>query len=112
MKPDEPAEDVFIADGRPPILQIRISEGFGFGAFEAKSFGADGKITGLAAWMVKCGVDVHGTGPGNAGEIRPYPGFDAQCHPSSADALRAAAAVSRPPAGEEDRWTWVRAEAK
>jgi len=113
-KPDEQPQDLFIVDGKPPLIQAKVEangskQAYGFLALEAKSFSPSGRITGAKVWMVPCGIDEapEGANP----KIKPYPGFSEDCQPSSTEALRAAA--SKGPAKTTDvvEWRWVRAEA-
>jgi hypothetical protein len=114
MKPDEGAQDVFVVDGKPPLVQAvikmsgpeRSESYYGYFILEPKDRSSDGRITAVELRPVPCGVEK------TNGNIAPYPGFDKDCKTTSVPALRAAAA--RPPGAsvEPMLMKWVRAEAK
>ena len=112
-KPQEGPEDVFIADGQPPLIQARIKTNgsdvaYGFLALEPQAFSGAGKITDVKVWMVPCGID---QAPEAATpKVQPYPGFTEDCHPNSVDALRAAASKGPSKITDVVEWKWVRAE--
>jgi hypothetical protein len=112
MKADEAAQDVFIVDGKPVLVQAAIkmtgpesSENFyGYFILEPKDRSTDGRITAIDFWPVPCGTT---KGDGN---VSPYPGFDKDCRTTSVPALRAAAAKPRGADVEPMSLKWVRAE--
>jgi hypothetical protein len=113
MKPDEGAQDVFIVDGKPVLVQAVIkmsgperSESFyGYFILEPKDRSSDGRVTAIEFWPVPCGT----TKPD--GSVSPYPGFDKDCRTTSVPALRDAAARPRGAEVEPMLLKWVRAEA-
>jgi len=92
---------LLIADGKPLIAQVlsksEKSEApyYTFAAIEPKAIAPTGQIAAMDLWII--------TAVGN------YPGFDADCRPRSIQALRAAAAASRPHQDEMIVAKWVRA---
>ena len=112
---DEEPQDVFIADGMPPLIQAKIEangspSGYGFLAFEPKGHSPAGRITDLEAWPVACGAEAGEAG--TTAKITPYPGFSDECRAESVQALRSAAGKGRSPSAELAEWKWVRAEAQ
>jgi hypothetical protein len=110
-KPDEP-EDVFIVEGKPPLIQAKVKTNgsdivYAFLAFETQARSASGKITDGKVWMVPCGVDE--STEGATPKVRPYPGFTKDCMPQTVKALRAAAAKGPSKASDVAEWKWVRA---
>jgi hypothetical protein len=111
-KPDEDPEDVFIVEGKPPLIQAKVKMNgadfvYAFLALEPQASSPAGKITDGKVWIVPCGVDeaAEGANP----KVRPYPGFTEDCMPQSVDALRAAAAKGPAKASDVAEWKWVRA---
>jgi len=115
MKPDEGAQDVFVVDGKPPLIQALVkvngtdSPGsasfYGYLAIEPKGNSAAGRVTEVRVWPIACGTAKPD------GKVVPYPGFDKDCRTTSIAALRAAA--GKPPMADMPPMTfrWVRAEA-
>jgi hypothetical protein len=101
----------FMANGQPPIVQIKMVEkdkhSFLFAAIEPTTRDAAGAVTALNLWFVPCGTEKV---PGSSSQIDPYPGFDKDCRPLTASALRTAAVAGRPKA-DPGRMKWLRAEA-
>lgn len=113
-KPGEAPQDLFIVDGKPPLIQAKIDtngskEVYGFLALEARTRSPSGRITSADVWMVPCGIDQSASGA--TPQIKPYPGFTQDCRPTSVDALRAAAAKGPAQGSDVVQWKWVRAEA-
>jgi len=112
-KPGDEPEDVFIVDGKPPLIQARIKTNgkdvaYGFLALKAQAYSAKGTVTDGKAWPVPCGIDE--ATEGAAPKVTPYPGFNKDCMPQSVDALRAAAAKGPAKGNDVVEWKWVRAE--
>ena len=110
-KSDDGPEDVFIVDGKPPLIQAKMKMNgtdvvYGFLALDAVSFSKAGKITDGKVWMVPCGIDeaTEGATP----KVRPYPGFSEDCMPQSVAALRAAAVKGPSKPSDVAEWKWVR----
>nr|NUR38400.1 hypothetical protein [Sphingomonas sp.] len=112
MKPDEGAQDVFIVDGKPVLVQAVIkmsgperSESFyGYFILEPKARSSEGRVTAIEFWPVSCGTTKQD------GSVSPYPGFDKDCMTTSVPALRAAAEKPRDADVEPMSLKWVRAE--
>src|SRR5438874_10033849 len=112
MKPDEGAQDVFIVDGKPVMVQAvikmsgpeRAEAFYGYFVLEPKARASDGRVTAVEFWPVPCGA----TKPD--GNVSPYSGFDKDCRTTSVAALRTAAARPRPAEVESMLLKWVRAE--
>ena len=109
--PDEGAEDVFIVDGKPPLLQARVtSKGdapfYAYLVFRPAVVSPAGRVSTAEVWTVACGTPE----PGNASKINPYPGFTEHCRTTSIAALRAAANRERPQSNDIATWKWLRAE--
>lgn len=104
---------LFIAAGEPPIMQILNKATAGNPAFyyfigiAPTARDPAGKLTAANLWAVQCGIKK----PNAAGtsELVRYPGFNADCQPSSSEVVRAAADASRPIADELVRLRWMRA---
>jgi len=110
---DRPA-GFLIVGGQPPIVQIDMLEngkhGFLFIAIEPTSKPPSGPITTLNIWGVTCGRQ---NDPVDSRQgVSPFPGFNKECQPQTAAALRAAAVASRPKSGEITRMKWVRKESR
>jgi hypothetical protein len=113
MKDDEEAQDVFIVDGRPVLVQALIKMSgpersdniYGYFILEPKDHSKAGRVTAIEFWPVPCGVDKPD------GKVTPYQGFDQDCRTTSAAVVRAAAARPRGPNVEPMLLKWVRAEA-
>jgi hypothetical protein len=110
-KPNEEPEDVFIVEGKPPLIQAKMKMNgsdlvYAFLALEAQAVSPSGKITDGKVWMVPCGIDeaVEGASP----KVRPYPGFTEDCMPQTVDALRAAATKGPAKSSDVAEWKWVR----
>lgn len=69
-----------------------------------------GQIAAMGVWIIECEAHPSRT-PSGANPSGHYPGFDADCRPGSIDALRNAAAASRPPPDEIINAKWVRSGA-
>jgi hypothetical protein len=113
-KPDQGPEDLFIVDGKPPLIQAKVEangskDAYGFLALEAQSFSRSKRITSAKVWMVPCGIDeaTEGATP----KVTPYAGFTKDCMPETVKALRAAAAKGPAKSTDVVEWRWVRAEA-
>ena len=110
MKPEESVEDVFIADGDPPLIQAKIEPKddkviYGFLVLKVEQIGPSGKVRSGRAWTVPCGTSQNGST-----KISPYPGFSEECMPSSVAALRAAAAKGAAEPDDIVELRWVRDE--
>jgi hypothetical protein len=113
MKPDEGAQDVFIVDGKPVLIQAVIkmsgperSEMFyGYFALDPQARSSAGRVTAVLVWPVACGVTK------SDGKVLPYAGFDKDCRTSSVSALRAAAAKPLNAEAKPMLLKWVRTEA-
>lgn len=105
---------LLIADGKPLIAQVlsksEKSEApyYTFAAIEPKAIAPTGQIAAMDLWIIECRADPLRSPPG-ATAVGNYPGFDADCRPRSIQALRAAAAASRPHQDEMIVAKWVRA---
>ena len=113
-KADEPPQDIFIVDGKPPLIQAKIqtngsADSWGFLALEPRSYSPAGRITSAAVWMVPCGIDE--STDAATPKIKPYPGMTEDCHPTTVAAIRASADKGPSKSSDVVRWTWVRAEA-
>lgn len=113
MKPDEGAQDVFMVDGKPPLIQalVKVNGGesksfYGYLVLRPMDRSAAGRITRLEIWPVPCGTTKA------SGDVSPYPGFDKDCRTKSIKALRSAA--SKPMSAEITPipLKWVRAGAE
>ena len=112
MKPNEGAQDVFIVDGKPVMVQAvikmsgpeRAESFYGYFVLEPKARASDGRVTAVEFWPVPCGA----TKPD--GNVNPYHGFDKDCRTTSVATVRAAAAKPRPADVESMLLKWVRAE--
>jgi len=100
-----------IASGTPSIIQGKwVDEAkepgaiyYSFYGLEWRQLGPNG-FAGASVWPVQCGLQDR---PGS--DIRPFSGISAECRPSSRDAIRSAATVSRA-TGEVASWRWLRSE--
>jgi len=74
-----------------------------FYAMDSREPDSEGRFTRALVWPVKCGTQETPNG-----DIRPFAGISAECRPSSKDAIRSAAELSR---GDEEskEWRWLRA---
>ena len=110
------APTMLIADGKPMILQLfsKWKDGetplYTFAALEPTTTTPAGQIAAMGLWIIECEAQPSRTPPGS-GAPSHYPGFDADCRPGSLDALRNAAAASRPPPDEIISAKWVRSAA-
>ena len=112
-KPGDGPEDILIVDGKPPLLQAKVTTSgsppaWGYLVFHPQGAAKTGRITAVEVWAVACGTQE----PGSAAspEIHPYPGFSEECRTTSIDALRAAASKERAADTETVTWRWLRAE--
>jgi hypothetical protein len=111
MRPNEPVQDVFIVDGKPPLIQapVRVNDGpapsfYTYLVLEPMGRSAAGHITRLQVWPVACGI----TKPD--GKVIPWTGFDKDCRTKSVAVVRSAAAKPRPADVKPMPLVWVRAE--
>lgn len=107
--------DLFIATGSPSIVQILVEpqepetkKVYVFLALEPRTVDPNGQISSVATWPVNCGKETEE--PSGKKRMDQYPGFDEDCQPASADALRAAAIASRPSEIKTGKLRWVRAD--
>lgn len=104
---------LLIGAGKPLIMQVFSKSENGqapfytFGAIEPTAITPAGEIAAMQVWIVECVANSSRSPPG-ASTVGHYPGFDADCHPGSIDALRAAATASRPHEDEMIVAKWVR----
>ena len=112
-KPGDGPEEILIVDGKPPLLQAKVTTSgsppsWGYLVFHPLGSSKTGRVTAVEVWAVPCG-----TQEGNAAnpKIHPYPGFNEECRTTSADAVRAAASKERTADTESVTWRWLRAEA-
>jgi hypothetical protein len=113
-KPGDGPEDILIVDGKPPLLQAKVTTtgsppAWGYLVFHPQVVSKTGRITTVQAWAVACGTEE--PRGGNSPKIHPYPGFDENCRTTSVEAVRAAASRERAPDTETVTWKWLRAEA-
>ena len=106
-------QDVFMADGAPPVIQAEIRNKdrntiYFFLAFEPFAV-AEGRIRALTLWIVPCGTEKKNEGS-NMPEVTPFEGFSPECVASSKDAILRAAAHR--PAKDDDytHFRWIRFE--
>lgn len=112
MKTDEGPQDVFIVDGKPPLVQAalrmngpeRAENFYGHFVVDRKEPSSDRQVTAMEFWPVPCDVMKPD------GDVSPYPGFDKNCRTASAATLGAAAAQPRAADVEPMLLKWVRAE--
>jgi hypothetical protein len=111
-KPNEEPEDVFIVEGKPPLIQAKTKMNgsdlvYAFLALEAQASSSTGRITDAKVWMVPCGVEepTEDATP----KVKPYPGFTEDCMPQTVAALRTAAAKGPSKDTDVAEWKWVRA---
>lgn len=100
------------AAGKPEILQAEWIDDakepkrpyYFFYAVEPADASSKGGFTRALVWPVQCGLQATPTS-----DIQPFAGISAECRPSSADAIRSAADLSR---GSDERkvWRWLRPE--
>lgn len=114
MKADERPQDLFIVNGKPPLLQVQTENDtaaakYAYLVVDPKVRSAAGRETEVEIRRVECGVTKQDGTIG--GKVRPYPGFDKDCLTKSVAALRSAAARPLAQDNRPMRWTWVRAEA-
>jgi len=112
-KPGDGPEDILIVDGKPPLLQAKVTTSgspptWGYLVFHPQVVSKAGTITAVEVWAVACGTQEPGGGA--SPKIHPYPGFNEECRTTSVDALRAAASKARAADTETVTWRWVRAE--
>jgi hypothetical protein len=112
-KPGDGPEDILIVDGKPPLLQAKVTTSgspptWGYLVFHPQATSKTGRVTAVEVWAVACGIQEPGTAA--SPKIHPYPGFNEECRTTSVDALRAAASKERPADTEIVTWRWVRAE--
>ena len=101
-----------LAAGAPAIIEAQWTDNakspagafYGYYAYEPQSPEPDGHFIRASTWPVECGIqDKAGS------DIRPFPGITAECRPTSKEAIRAAAVLSRR-ADQIETWRWLRAE--
>ncbi|MEO7654155.1 MAG: hypothetical protein ABIS23_00540 [Sphingomicrobium sp.] len=63
---------------------------YGFYGVEPHDAGSDGRFSAASMWGVDCGNQNQGSS-----EIQPFPGITPECRPTSRDAIRSAAKLSR-----------------
>ncbi len=117
VKPLE--NDILFVGGKIALMQVGFKDGgtewdgptYMFMAFDNPA-GGD-KLKAIALWPVMCGTMVDYKTAAEQRNAMPvvkkrFPGFDEQCRPASQDALRAAAAPSRPHPAKMLRFQWIR----
>ena len=112
-KPGDGPQDIMIVDGKPPLLQAKVTTtnsppAWGYLVFNPQSAAKNGRITAVQVWAVACGTEE--PGEGSNPKIHPYPGFTENCRTASVEALRAAASKERPASNQTVTWKWLRAE--
>jgi hypothetical protein len=107
VKPQSDAQDVFMIDGKPPIIQGDYSNKrkkvYAFIGFEPKAFSPPGRIVALEMWPIPCGTFEDGSA-----KVRPFPGFSDECYAESMNAVRLAASKPPPVRAHVIHWKWVR----
>ena len=102
---------IFVS-GKPEIVQAEwIDEAkepkrsyYVFYAVDPTGFDTGGSFTRAWIWPVQCGTQATYNS-----DIHPFPGISAECRPSSKNAIRSAADLSRD--GEDRKqWRWLRPE--
>lgn len=117
VKPLE--NDILFVGGTIGLMQVGFKDGgtewdgptYMFMAFDNPA-GGD-KLKSIALWPVMCGTMIDYKGAAEQRNAMPvvkqrFAGFDEKCRPASQDALRAAAAPSRPHPSKLLRFRWVR----
>jgi hypothetical protein len=116
MKADEKPQDVFVVDGKPPLIQALVtvkgtdSPGqaafYGYFVIQPKVRSAAGRVTEVEVWPIPCGTSKPD------GNVQPYAGFDKDCRTKSAASLWMAAAKGPTADMPPMMFKWVRAEGR
>lgn len=115
-----PRSAVTVSNGDIAIIQIKSDEPpakdgtvdpmpYIFAAFDNEPAATE-KLRSIRLWGVMCGrYEKDGADDEAAETLIRFPGFDKKCRPASAQALRNAAAASRPPSTRDmPNFLWVR----
>lgn len=106
---DDLPSKIFIADGRPPLIQApyetRDSKRMWvYLALEPVRRSRSGNLVMVRLWLVPCGTVTDKASM----TIKPYPGFNEGCVAEDVAALRAAAARGPSEPSDVSEWRWVR----
>jgi len=93
---------ILIVDGKPPLVQAPVETRpnitiYGYLAIEPILYSKLHRVTEARIWPIPCGISI---GTGASPKVDPYPGFSAECIPTTVEALRHAA--SKGPADPSD----------
>ena len=115
-KPGERDVQLIIAAGEPPILEAPEEDpdnkktSYSYLALEPMNSDSSGYVIGLRTWFVACGFERKGSIDDRPAYVKHFEGMDKDCHPTSVEAIRAAARVG-PQGAKKLRWRWIRAAA-
>jgi hypothetical protein len=90
VEPQSDAQDIFMIDGAPPLIQGDDSNKqrkiYAFLGFKPTSLSPSGRIVALDMWPIPCGTFEEGSA-----KVRPFPGFNDECYAETIEAVRSAA---------------------